>query len=149
MNDSNQGTQYPSQNVSPQGSQKRTASPQWIAGRALTLLSHYYQPDTPAEVTEAAIGDWVRALEGQTQDAIERACRGYLRDQPRRRPTPGDIRSRCNGVQQKTGKRAELSSDELHLLDTKILPTARRWVKEIPGLADEARKTLAYWEEQV
>lgn len=42
-----------------------------------------------------ALVDWIEALDGLPQWAIEEACRVYLRDQPRRRPTPGDIRQRA------------------------------------------------------
>lgn len=42
-----------------------------------------------------ALVDWIDALDGLPQWAIEDACRVYLRDQPRRRPTPGDIRQRA------------------------------------------------------
>jgi len=38
--------------------------------------------------------DWLAVLDGLPRDDIERACMDYLRDEPRRRPTPGDIRQR-------------------------------------------------------
>ena len=66
----------------------------WLAGRITTLLSHYYTPDIPATLSEAAMVDWLAVLDGLPTDDIERACMDYLREQPRRRPTPGDIRQR-------------------------------------------------------
>ena len=42
------------------------------------------------------------------------------------------------------GDMSELSADQLRLLETKILPTARRWLG-IPGLREQGEKTLAYW----
>ena len=58
-------------------------------------MSHYYQPDNATEIFEAALGDWLSCLTSISQRAIENACGAYLRDQPRRRPTPGDIRGRA------------------------------------------------------
>ena len=123
----------------------------WIAGRVQVLLSHYFQPDNPTDVVEAAIGDWIEALSPFSQPAIDNACRRYLHNQPRRRPTPGDIRAAAqafgkNGSEAKNGAKAELTRDDLHILETKILPTARRWLG-IPDLADHGRKTLEYWGE--
>ena len=121
----------------------------WIAGRIETLLSHYFQPDQAIEVTEAAMDDWLKALGGFSQPALEHACDSYLRDQPRRRPTPGDIRFRASSFRVTNsgeGKRDALSHDERELLEGKILPTARRWLS-IPGLAEYGQKTLEYWGE--
>lgn len=47
------------------------------------------------------------------------------------------------------GDRSSLTFDELELLENEILPTARRWVREIPGLADHGKQTLAYWGEEI
>lgn len=119
---------------------------QWIAGRIKTLLSHYYQPDTPQEVEEAAMDDWIEILLPFRQRDIERACSGYLRDQPRRRPSPGEIRARAasGGEQTSKGMRENLSYDELKLLDEKVLPTARRWLNT-PGMQEQGRATLDFW----
>lgn len=116
------------------------------------LLSHYFQPDNPTDVLDAAIDDWIEALDPFSQPAIEHACRTYIRDQPRRRPTPGDIRGRAQGFGKdasapKRGNRAELTYDELNTLETKILPAARRWIS-IPGVAEHGRQTLDYWDER-
>lgn len=70
--------------------------PEWIAGRIGTLLDHYFQPNDPTQVTKAQMMDWIRVLRDMPQQAISASCDGYLRDQPRRRPTPGDIYNRCN-----------------------------------------------------
>ena len=119
-------------------------------------MSHYYQPDAPMELREAAIDDWVEALIPFPQADIERACEDYIRNQPRRRPTPAEIRTRAQTkarvqrppVGSQGGDRSTLSHDELHLLDTKILPTARDWVRNIPGLRGHGENTLAYWGEK-
>ena len=120
----------------------------WIAGRVQVLLSHYFQPDNPQDVQEAALGDWIEALAEFDQSAIDRACAAYIRSQPRRRPTPGDIRKQVMAPKSEAQGRSrdELSVEELILLDEKILPSARKWLT-IPGLADKGRATLAYWGE--
>jgi hypothetical protein len=38
------------------------------------------------------------------RETIEAACESYLRDQPRRRPAPGDIASRASGWQQQRAR---------------------------------------------
>jgi len=60
-------------------------------GRIATLLSHFWRDDDPSELTEAIARDWADILEGLPQDAIHKACMHYLRDEPRRKPTPGAI----------------------------------------------------------
>lgn len=52
-----------------------------------------------------------------------------------------------DGFQPAMGDRTSLTLDEHILLEQKVLPTARRWVRDIPGLADHGRQTLAYWGE--
>ena len=45
------------------------------------------------------------------------------------------------------GSRVGLSFDQLDLLENKVLPTARKWVREGSAMADHGRQTLAYWGE--
>lgn len=45
------------------------------------------------------------------------------------------------------GSRDGLTSSEVYTLETRVLPTARRWLG-IPGLRDHAERTLAYWGEE-
>ncbi len=52
----------------------------------------------------------------------------------------------------KDGKKQEnpkdgLSYDEMAILETRVLPTAKRWLT-IPGLADHGEKTVEYWGEK-
>jgi hypothetical protein len=63
----------------------------WIGGRIATLLAHYWREDDPDELLGAMGQDWADILEGMTQDAIQKACLRYMREEPRRRPTPGTI----------------------------------------------------------
>ena len=64
---------------------------EWIGGRAVTLLNHYWRDDDPAEMTGAIGKDWADVLEGISRDAITKACIQYQRDEARRKPTPGAI----------------------------------------------------------
>jgi len=43
------------------------------------------------ELITASADDWVEILSGMPQQALQDACLKYLRDEPRRRPTPGAI----------------------------------------------------------
>lgn len=76
---------------SDRGLQERQLRRQWIAGRILTLLSHYWREDDPSVMDEAIARDWADILEGMPQDAIGKACMAYLRNEPRRKPSPGAI----------------------------------------------------------
>jgi hypothetical protein len=64
---------------------------EWIAGRALTLLSHYWRADDPVELTAAIGKDWADVLEGMPRDAIQKAAIQFQRDEPKRKPTPAAI----------------------------------------------------------
>lgn len=57
----------------------------------MTLLGHYFRPDDPVALTAAIGKDWADVLEGLPQDAIQKACIRYQREEPRRKPTPGAI----------------------------------------------------------
>lgn len=72
-------------------SAERAEHREWIGGRAITLLSHYWRDDDPVELTAAIGKDWADVLEGIPADTIQRACVRYQRDEPRRKPTPGAI----------------------------------------------------------
>lgn len=72
-------------------SAERVAHREWIGGRALTLLSHYWRDDDPVELTAAIGADWADVLQGIPQEFIQRACIRYQREEPRRKPTPGAI----------------------------------------------------------
>jgi hypothetical protein len=71
--------------------QEREAHREWIAGRSFTLLSHYWRDDDSEALTAAMGKDWADVLEGLPQDAIQKACIQYQREEPRRKPTPGAI----------------------------------------------------------
>jgi len=128
------------------------ASPEWIAGRIETLLSHYFRPETNEMIEEAAMMDWIKALSGYSQDQIGKACDQYLRTEPRRRPTPGDIRMTIANSRGQSkehsgkGDRSALTRDEATLLVEKILPAARR-MAAIPELRVHGEKILEYWGE--
>lgn len=84
--------------ASAPSSPERLEHRKWIGGRAVTLLSHYWRDDDPVELTAAIGNDWATVLEGIPQEYINRACVAYLRDEPRRKPTPGEIFQRARAM---------------------------------------------------
>jgi len=58
------------------------------------------------------------------------------------RETPGEVKAGSQG-----GDREKLTGMELTILETKILPSARRWLRESPGLRGHAISTLQHWGE--
>jgi hypothetical protein len=92
--------------------------------------------------------DWINALNCFSENALSMACDTYLRNQPRRRPTPGDIRALAGNTNQTVGNqrgdRNRLSRDELIILEG-VLETARRWLN-IPSLRAHGEKSLAFWD---
>lgn len=131
----------------------------WIAERIDALLDRYAAPPLGSAGTMAR-DDWVAGLLRYSRDAIERACSGYLEEQPDRVPMLSDIArraaARSNGTRGKPrgagaveiggGDRARLSPDQRRILEEEVLPTARRWL-QVPGLAEHGRQTLSYWGE--
>jgi hypothetical protein len=53
-----------------------------------------------------------------------------------------------NKFQPKRGDVNALTHDERHILETKVIPTAERWMREYPtdsNMWSHARQTLDYW----
>jgi len=53
-----------------------------------------------------------------------------------------------NEFQPKRGNALTLSHDERHILETKVIPTAERWMREYSegsNMYGHAQQTLAYW----
>ena len=95
------GNQISNQNDSTHLSVERVAHREWIGGRALTLLSHYWRDDDPVELTAAIGKDWADVLEGVPQEFIQLACIQYQRENPRKKPTPGSIFEMANALRPK------------------------------------------------
>lgn len=76
---------------SPHSLAEREAHREWIAGRALTLLSHYWRDDDPVELTAAIGRDWADVLEGLPQEFIQRAAIKFQQKFPSKKPTPAAI----------------------------------------------------------
>lgn len=83
----------------------------------------------------------------------------YLEERSKYRvwPSLGEVVEACElinarkaggGKAIQRGDRSKLTRDQLYLLESQILPTARRWVQEIPGLAHHGRQTLEFWGEE-
>ena len=135
-----------------QSGSQSVSQAEWISGAVETLLSHYFQPKSPIEVKEAALEDWVRDLLHIPQRDISYAMGWWRRNQPRKRPGPGDIArvAREHGKKNvKNGTRGDpsrLSPDEAAMLHEHILPMARQWLTH-PELRHHGEKTLEYWGE--
>jgi len=74
------------------------ADPSWCMARVASLLSPYYDKDTPQAVREMEAEDWLVALGQYPQWAIDRAVRwwkGEGNSNRRKRPMEGDIADRC------------------------------------------------------
>lgn len=52
-------------------------------------------------------------------------------------------------IEIKRGDRRSLTNAELSILDEKVIPNARRWLREYPFLADHAVTTLVHWGEPI
>lgn len=73
------------------------AKPEWLAARIASLLSPYYEKDTPQAVREMEAEDWVISLTGRPRWAVDAAVRWWKGpDNPmrHRRPFEGDIVAR-------------------------------------------------------
>ena len=66
--------------------QARAEHREWIGGRALTLLSHYWRDDDDEALLAAMGKDWADVLEGIPAKYIQAACIRYQREEPRRKP---------------------------------------------------------------
>lgn len=71
--------------------EERKSHREWIGGRVVTILSHYWRDDDDDALTGAIAADWADVLEGLPRDAIQKACIQYQREEPRKKPTPGAI----------------------------------------------------------
>lgn len=59
------------------------------------MLSAYFQPHEAEEIRAAHLAWWCDELQDWTQEQVVWALRRWNRDNPRLRPTPGDILAIC------------------------------------------------------
>jgi hypothetical protein len=62
-----------------------------IASEVKVVLSAYFQPHEDERIKSAQLAWWCDELEDWTQEQVVWALRQWNRDNPRLRPTPGDI----------------------------------------------------------
>lgn len=77
---------------------KRPAPSSWIAGRALSLLSHYFISEEDERVAKAKAKDWGDILSGYPAWAINNAAQWWMsmeNPERKRKPLPGDIQERA------------------------------------------------------
>jgi len=66
----------------------------WLSGRILALLGHYYVADADPAFSRAIARDWIMAVEDLPQAAVAKACDAWIRTEARK-PKPADIRRRA------------------------------------------------------
>lgn len=71
------------------------AERQRTLARVMALLAHYYVAELPAQVQQALAEDWAEDVGEFPAWALDEACRTWRRANPRRKPTPGEIRDLC------------------------------------------------------
>lgn len=81
--------------LSPQELQDHRRS---IASEVRTVLSAYFQPHEAEEIKAAQLAWWCDELQDWTQEQVVWALRQWNRDNPRLRPTPGDILRMCKAA---------------------------------------------------
>ncbi|RRH72014.1 hypothetical protein EG244_15990 [Falsigemmobacter faecalis] len=77
----------------------RPAPRKWIAGRVVSLLSHYFVSQQDETLAAAVAEDWCAMLADYPAWAIANACRWWMsRENPRKhcKPLPGDIQDRAH-----------------------------------------------------
>jgi hypothetical protein len=62
-----------------------------IAFEVRTVLSAYFQPHEAEEIRAAQLAWWCDELQDWTQEQVVWGLRRWNRDNPRARPTPGDV----------------------------------------------------------
>jgi hypothetical protein len=75
--------------------QALAAHRQSIASEIRVVLSAYFQPHEDEEIKNAQLAWWCDELEDWTLENVVWALRKWNRDNPRLRPTPGDIVAIC------------------------------------------------------
>lgn len=131
----------------------------WIAEQVRHLLDCFDAPSFGFNRTLSR-DDWVAGLSRFSREAITYACATYRAQERGRVPELSDIAARARafekeragpvprplGVKPGCGDRSKLSFDERRILEDEVLPRARSWL-DVPGLADQGRRTLLFWVE--
>ena len=71
--------------------QQLDAHRETIASEVKTVLSAYFQPHEDERIKAAQLAWWCDELEDWTHEQVVWGLRKWNRDNPRARPTPGDI----------------------------------------------------------
>jgi hypothetical protein len=62
-----------------------------LVSEVRVVLSAYFQPHETAEVVTAQLAWWADEMQDWTREQVVWGLRKWNRDEPRRRPTPGDV----------------------------------------------------------
>ena len=118
------------------------AKPEWLAARIASLLSPYYEKNTPQAVREMEAEDWVISLTGRPRWAVDAAVRWWKGpDNPMRhkRPLEGDIVAK---VTEAMG--AVLAAQvKVRAFDAGVMLPAREPEPEERSLTPDERRAIA------
>lgn len=93
--------------VQKTGSQQpcqRSEHREWIKGRVVTALAHFWREDDAPELISAVVRDWIDALEKYDQQQIQDAFLSHFTTSPKR-PTIFDITCKIEGKEPESEER--------------------------------------------
>lgn len=122
------------------------ANPVWILARVASLLSPYYEKDTPQSVREMTAEDWLVSLIGLPEWAINDAVRWWKGpDNPKRHKAPieGDIAERVLQITDVVrAARLRVEAFDEGLLPVRAIAAPR---PALPDMAARARLVDELW----
>jgi hypothetical protein len=89
------------------------------------LLSHYWIPEQPLNISRMAVDDWLDDLAEFPPSVVKEACADYRRANRERRPTPADVRHRCFQIQSEREQRFQIANGRQQAWP--------RWLEEVWG----------------
>ena len=108
------------------------------------MLSAYFQPHEAEEIKAAQLAWWCDELEDWSREQVVWALRQWNRENPRLRPTPGDIvaalklaRGRKLASQVKPAEPEEPRHDEAHRAEMtrRMAEAGNAWLREMQAKA--------------
>lgn len=113
------------------------ARPEFIKGATVASMLHFYVAELPPAVSDAIAGQWVKCLAEYPPWAVDDAFIAYLKNNPKRKPTPGDINDIC--------KRLVSKARALRMLCNRIIdaPLYEEEPEETPEDRDASKKRVS------
>lgn len=120
--------------LSPQGLEDHRRA---IASEVKTVLSAYFQPHEADEIKAAQLAWWCDELQDWTREQVVWGLRQWNRDNPRARPTPGDILSILKAMRgKKEAERIALAAPIPQTDRKPLTADERRAIAVAAGLPD-------------